>query len=458
MKTLDPSSIKYEFDRNGNIGNTTVTEIDSPTNSSIKDSPKDPEKPVPTPPYRPSGKLITIVLISTGILIAGILGYRWWHFAATHQETDNAYVAGDINPINARIAGTVLEVAIQDNQVVSPGTVLIKLDPRDSEVALQQAQAALETARYQASVAQANIRVVATNAQGQTTQAQGNIDAAAATVSASESQVLEAQAGVPVAQAQLAQVEAALVKADLDYKRYSQLAQNGAIAQQQVEAAKATYDTTIAQRNVAVEQIRQADAKLVQAEKNQANSQAKLASTQGNLQQADATSQQTEVSRQQYKVAQAAVTQAEVQLKNATLQLSYTVIKAPASGQVGNKTVQVGQRVQPGQTLMSLVQHQPWIVANFKETQLAKMQPGQLVEIKLDAVPGHRFVGRIDSLAPASGAKFALLPPDNATGNFTKIVQRVPIKVVFDADSIRGYESKVTSGMSAAVTVEVPQK
>ena len=176
------------------------------------------------------------------------------------------------------------------------------------------------------------------------------------------------------------------------------------------------------------------------------------------MQQADATSQQTEVSRQQYKVAQAAVTQAEVQLKSATLQLSYTVLKAPASGQVGNKTVQVGQRVQPGQTLMSLVQQQPWIVANFKETQLAKMQPGQLVEIKLDAVPGHRFVGRIDSLAPASGAKFALLPPDNATGNFTKIVQRVPIKVVFDADSIRGYESKLTSGMSAAVTVEVPQK
>ena len=454
MKTFDPASTKRDSDRNGAMENINKTEIES----SIDNAAKEVEKPVQTPPHRHSRQLIAIVLISTGALVVGILGYRWWNFAATHQETDNAYVAGDINPINSRIAGTVVEVAIQDNQVVSPGTVLIKLDPRDQEVAVQQAQAALETARSQARVAQANIRVVSTTAQGQTTQAQGNIDAAAATVSASESQVLEAQAGVPVAQAQLAQVEAALVKADLDYKRYSQLAQSGAIAKQQVEAAKATYDSTIAQRDVAREQIRQAEAKLTQAEKNKANSQAKLASTQGNLQQADATGQQTEVSREQYKVAQAAVTQAEVQLKNAQLQLSYTVLKAPASGQVGNKTVQVGQRVQAGQTLMSLVQQRPWIVANFKETQLAKIQPGQSVEIKLDAVPGRVFIGKIDSLAPASGAKFALLPPDNATGNFTKIVQRVPIKVVFDADSVRGYESKITAGMSAAVTVEVPQK
>ncbi len=454
MKTFDSASTKQDSDRNGARGKINTTENELSIDSVVKDV----EKLVPTQPHQHSRQLIAIVLISTGALIAGILGYRWWHFAATHQETDNAYVAGDINPINARIAGTVVAIAIQDNQVVSSGTILIRLDPNDYEVAVQQAQAALETARSQARVAQANIRVVSTTAQGQTTQAQGNIDAAAATVSASESQVLEAQAGVPVAQAQLAQVEAALVKADLDYKRYSQLAQSGAIAKQQVEAAKATYETTIAQRDVAREQIRQAEAKLAQAEKNKANSQAKLASTQGNLQQADATGQQTEVSREQYKVAQAAVTQAEVQLKNAQLQLSYTVLKAPASGQVGNKTVQVGQRVQAGQTLMSLVQPQPWIVANFKETQLAKIQPGQSVEIKLDSVPGRVFIGRIDSLSPASGAKFALLPPDNATGNFTKIVQRVPIKVVFDPANLRGYESKITAGMSATVTVEVPQK
>jgi membrane fusion protein, multidrug efflux system len=451
MQTFDPSSQTRNLDLDGNPG-ITQTAPQSGTNSSVRKARQLPPVP-PLPPRR----IIVSALLIVGAIAVGVFGYRWWRFAATHQETDNAYVAGDINPINARIAGTVIDVAVQDNQIVSPGTVLVKLDPRDYEVALQQAKAALEVARAQANVAQANIGVVATNAQGQTTQAQGNIDAAAATVAASESQVIEAQSGIPAAQAQLAQIEASLVKADLDYKRYGRLVQDGAISQQQFEAAKATYDATIAQRNAARELVQQAAAKLALAQSNRSNSQAKLGATQGNLQQANATGQQTAVSRQQYKAAQAAVAQAEAQVKNAELQLSYLVLKAPANGQVGNKTVQVGQRVQPGQTLMSLVQQQPWVVANFKETQLKQIQPGQKVEIKLDAVPNHPFVGRIDSLAPASGAKFALLPPDNATGNFTKIVQRVPVKVVFDADSLRGYESKLTAGMSVAVTVEVPQ-
>jgi membrane fusion protein, multidrug efflux system len=448
MQTLDSSDQMYKSDRNGS----TTTEIQTPATESEK--PLLP--PSGKPPSNPPSKPLVIGLVGVGAIALGIFGYRWWSFSSTHQETENAYVSGDINPINARIAGTVIDVPVKDNQIVSPGTILLKLDPRDYEVALQQAQAALESARYQATVAQANIGVSATNAQGQTTQAQGNIDAADALASASESQVIEAQAGVPAAKAQLAQVEAALVKAELDYQRYRRLVQDGAISQQQLESAKATYDAALAQRDVATEQIRQAEAKLVQAQKNLTNSQAKLAATKGNLQQANATGQQTQVSRQQYKVAQAAVTQAEVQVKNAQLQLSYTNLEAPAPGQVGNKTVQVGQRIAPGQLLMSLVQQRPWIIANFKETQLAKMQPGQRVEIKIDAVPGRAFEGRIDSLAPASGARFSLLPPDNATGNFTKIVQRVPIKVIFDGDSLKGYESRITPGMSAAVTVEVP--
>jgi membrane fusion protein, multidrug efflux system len=456
MQTVNPSSQTHNLDRSLDHSadpGTVLAESQSLTNSLVEKAPM-----LPPASRIPPRKVLAAALLTASMIAVGIFGYRWWRFTATHQETDNAYIAGDINPINARVAGTIVAVAVQDNQVVPPGTILIKLDPSDYEVGLQQAQAALEAARSQAQVAQANIGVIATNAQGQTTQAQGNIDAAAATVSASESQIIEAQAGIPAAEAQLAQVEATLVKADLDYQRYGRLVQDGAISQQQFEAAKATYDATIAQRNAAREQVRQAEAKLVQAQKNLGNSQAKLAATQGNLQQANATGQQTAVSRQQYKAAQAAVAQAEAQVKNAQLQLSYTVLKAPANGQIGNKTVQVGQRVQPGQTLMSLVQQQPWIIANFKETQLNKIQPGQTVEVRLDAFPGHSFVGRIDSLAPASGAKFALLPPDNATGNFTKIVQRVPVKVVFDAHSLRGYESRITAGMSAAVTVDVPER
>ncbi len=467
MQTLDSSDQAYNYDRNGNSTAHISTEIQT-REVQTRDVQTLPEPPVAEPPItepeklilpgpgKPSRKVLLMAGAGVGAIALIAFGYRWWHFSSTHQETENAYVAGDINPISARLAGTVIDVPVKDNQTVSPGTILLKLDPKDAEIALQQAQASLESARYQAAVAQANIGVSQTNAQGQTTQAQGNIDAAQALAAASESQVLEAEAGVPAAKAQLAQVEANLVKSQLDYQRYSQLVQDGAISQQQFESAKATYDAALAQRDVAIEQIRQAEAKVVQAQKNLTNSQAKLAATQGNLQQANATGQQTQVSRQQFKVAQAAVTQAEVQLKNAQLQLSYTTLKAPASGQVGNKTVQVGQRVQPGQLLMSLVQQRPWIIANFKETQLAKMQPGQRVEIKIDAVPGRTFGGQIDSLSPASGARFALLPPDNATGNFTKIVQRVPIKVVFDTDSLKGFEFRITPGMSAAVTIEVP--
>jgi membrane fusion protein (multidrug efflux system) len=387
-------------------------------------------------------------------MAGAIFGYRWWRYAAIHESTDDAYITTDINPINARINGTVIDVEVNDNQSVSQGDVLVKLDPRDYKVARQRVEAALESAKQQAAVAQANIGVTATTAAGQTTEAQGNIDAAAASVSTAQAALAEAQAGVPAAQAQLAQVKANLTKAELDYKRYSTLYTEGVVPQERFDAARATYKATSEEYNAVTEQIKQAQARVVQAQKNLSNAEAKLNSTRGNLQQANATGQQTEVNRRQYKAALAKIAQSTAELKNAELQLSYTSIVAPIAGRIGNKTVQVGQRVQPGQRLMSLVQTTPWIVANFKETQLEKMRPGQPVEIKIDAFPHHVFTGRVDSISPASGADFALLPPDNATGNFTKIVQRVPVKIVFDSDSIKGYETLLTSGMSVTPTVE----
>ena len=412
-----------------------------------------PSPPSPSHPH-PRRKQILFALLGIGLIAGASFGYRWWRYASVHESTDDAYVTSYIHPINARISGTVVDVEVNDNQQVSQGTLLVKLDPRDYAVAQQQSAAALASAQQQAAVAQANIGVTATNAVGQTTEAQGNIDAAAATVSTAEAALAEAQAGVPAAQAQLAQVKANLIKAELDYKRFTALAAEGAVPQEQADTARATYEATLGQYNAISEQIKQAQARVVQAQKSLANAQAKLNSTQGNLQQADATTKQTEVNRRQYKAAQAAVAQSQAELKNAELQLSYTSITAPIAGRIGNKTVQVGQRVQPGQTLMSVVQLTPWIVANFKETQLEDMQPGQAVEIKVDAFPHHSFKGKVDSLSPASGAKFALLPPDNATGNFTKIVQRIPVKIVFDPDSIRGYESRIAPGMSVVVTVD----
>jgi membrane fusion protein, multidrug efflux system len=438
----------------------------------------------PQPRSKNIKKLVLIALLGAGAIAATIFGYRWWRFASTHQETEDAYITADIHPINARIAGTVIEVKVKDNQVVSKGATLARLDLRDFNVALKQAQASLASAQEQASVAQANIGVsqanvevsqattdvTTTNAQGQTTQAQGNIDAAVASISTAQAAVLEAQAGVPATEAQRQQVEANLIKAQLDYKRYISLSQSGAIPRQQLDAAKATYDAFVAQRTAVDAQIRQAKARVIQAQQNLSNTQSKLAATRGTLQQANAGNQQAEVNRRQtqtsqrqsevsqrqYKAALAAIAQAQAQVDNAQLQLSYANIVAPTAGQVGNKTIQVGQRVQPGQTLMSVVSQRPWIVANFKETQLGKMKPGQAVEIKIDAFSNRTFHGKVDSRSPASGARFSLLPPDNATGNFTKIVQRLPVKVVFDRDSIKGYESQISPGMSAVVTVEIP--
>lgn len=411
--------------------------------------------PLTQSPRKPIRRWLLLGALSIGGIAASVYGYRWWQFAKTHQETDDAYVTADIYPINARVNGTVLEVEVQDNQSVKLKTILVKLDPHDSEVALQQAKAALNVAKQQAAVAQANIDVTSTNAQGQTTQAQGNIDAAAASISTVQASLSEAQAGVPAAQAQLAQVDANLTKAKLDYDRYNQLATEGAVPRAQFDAAQATYNALTAQRNATQEQVTQAQARVTQAQETLNNAEAKLASTKGTLQQANSVSQQTNVNRRQYQAALAAIEQAQAQVKTAQLQLSYTIIQAPNDGTIGNKTVQVGQRVQPGQTLMSVVSEKPWVIANFKETQLAKMQPGQAVEIKIDSLPDRTFIGKVDSLSPASGARFALLPPDNATGNFTKIVQRVPVKIVFEPNSIRGYESRISPGMSVIATVEI---
>lgn len=419
---------------------------------------KSPNIPPTKPAPQPIKKYLLIGGLGIGAIAVAIFGYRWWQFASTHQETDDAYVTADIHPVNARISGTRTAVAVNDNQNVRAGTVLVRLDPRDYQVALQQARDALDVAKQQAQVAQANINVTSTNALGQTTQAQGNVDAAVASISTAQAALNESQAGVPATQAQLASVEANLVKAKLDYERYNSLANEGVVPRQQFDTAKAAYDALVAQRNSMQQQVQQAKARVDQAQQNLGNAEAKLASTKGTLQQANATGKQTEVNRRQYKQAIAAVAQAQTQVRNAQLQLSYTTIVAPTAGAIGNKTVQVEQRVQPGQTMMSVVESKPWVVANFKETQLERMLPNQEVEIKIDSFPNHPFKGRVDSLSPASGAKFALLPPDNATGNFTKIVQRIPVKIVFAPQSLRGYETRVAPGMSAVITVAIAQR
>ena len=420
------------------------------------DAPPQPDVDIPqkAKSRKPSRPLI-LAALGLGAVVASGFGFRWWQYASTHQETDNATVAGHVFQISSRIPGTVLAVPVDDNQQVKAGDLLVQLDPGDYRIKMQQAQAALIVAQRQAETAQAGISLAGQTAQGQNTEAQGTINQALAEISTAQAAVNEAQSGVPVAQAELSQTEANLSKVQADLSRYQSLYESGAVSKQQLDAAQAAYDTAVAQRAAATQRVSQAQAKLTQAQQGVSQAQAQLKTSQGGLQQAQAGGQQTEVSRRQYAAANAAIAQAQSNLAEAQLQLSYTNVKSPAAGRVGRKTVEVGERLQAGQPLMAVVGNDLWVTANFKETQIAKMHAGQAVEVKLDAFPGHAFMGRINSLSPASGAEFALLPPDNATGNFTKVVQRIPVKIVLDAESVRGYESQITPGMSAVVAVEI---
>lgn len=454
-------------DRNAAVENTSRDRQDSPTTNPAGNPGTEAEPSESTEPaqekrkFSPFSKLpkrrrrLVLAGLGLGAVVAGLGGLRWWQYTSAHQSTDDAYVASNVHPVSSRVNGTVAQVLVNDNQQVQAGQVLVKLDPRDYQNQVQQAQAALAAAKQQAETARTQIAFAAQNAQGTTTQAQGDISNAEAAIANAQAQVNEAQAGVPAAQAQVAQANANLQKAQADFTRFSTLYQQGAVSREQLDTARNAYQVAQAQQNAAQQQVNQAQAKLAQAQQQVAKAQAQLTTSQGGLQQAQATGVQTQVNRNKYQEALAAVTQAQAKLKDAQLQLSYTVISAPTAGVVGNKHAEVGQRVQPGTPLMAIVDNQNWVVANFKETQLGKMHPGQPVEIKLDAFPNHPFAGHVDSFSPASGAQFALLPPDNATGNFTKVVQRIPVKVVFEPQSIQGYESRITPGMSADVSVDV---
>lgn len=416
-----------------------------------------PETQTPAPAQKPRKRPVKLILAAAGVgaIAAGAFGLNWWQYASTHEETDNATVAGHIHQISARIPGNVEQVLVSDNQEVKAGQPLVKLDPRDYQVRLQQAQADLAAAEQKANTAQINIALSAKNAEASSTESQGDIGKAQAAIAQARAQVTEAQAGIPRAQAQLAQAEANLQKAQTDYNRYSTLYSQGAIAQRDLDTARQAYQVAVAQRNAEEEGIRQAQAKLAQTQQSVATAQSGLTASQGGLQQAEAKGIQTRVSQSDFGTAKTAIAQAQTALRNAQLQLSYTTITAPAAGRVGRKTVEVGQQIQPGTPLMALVSNEYWITANFKETQLDQIRPGQKVEIELDSFPHKKFEGRVDSISPASGAEFALLPPDNATGNFTKVVQRVPVKIVFNPESIKGYEALITPGMSAVVTVDL---
>lgn len=395
--------------------------------------------------------------ITLGLAAIAALGgsAAWWMHASSIVDTDDAYVIGHVHQLSSRVSGTVAKVWVNDNQHVKAGQVLLKIDPRDFEISAASAQAALRKAQLQVGEAQSAIVDGEKQATAQNFQADSAVASSRAQVNKAEEALNDAKVGVLMSRAAVKQREAELTRALSDYERYRSLVHDRAVTSQSFDKARQDKEVAEAGLEAARAAYTQAQVKVKEAEHNFADAKTNVTKAMGTIQTALAAEAQTETRKRTATVQEAAVAQARADYENALTQLSYTNVVAPVSGKIGHKTVEVGQQIERGQALMSIVSDEKWVVANFKETQLAKMHVGQAVDIKIDSLPDKVFTGKVESMAPASGAQFSMLPPDNASGNFTKVVQRIPVKIVFDARSISGYEDKLTPGMSVIPEVHV---
>jgi len=410
--------------------------------------------PTPSGNNRGPRWVLPVVLLII-IIIGGPFGYKWWREFRTTVTTDNATIQGNVVSISGKIAGTVIGVDVTDNQKVKTGDVLIRLDRRDLDVALDSAKAALELALRQAEAARVGVDQAAVQAEARNTQAQGGLSLAGTSIDVSEQAVEAAKIAVSSAETRLAQAQAQFETAKQDFERCSALYEEGVIPKQQYDHADSAYKVALASVESAQNDITIAQTRLRQAELNVDIAKAQKLQSEGAMQSAKADAVQTDVKQKQYEAALAQVDTARVAVESVQLQLSYTEITAPSDGRLGKLSVQVGQRISPGQPLAPLVADSLWVVANFKETQLARIRTGASVKIHVDAFRGVTFTGHVESISPASGATFALLPPENASGNFTKIVQRIPVKIVFDPDTLGDYLGSLEPGMSVVVKVQI---
>ena len=381
---------------------------------------------------RPRGRKKAYALL-TLLILAGAAFYFWWH-GRNRESTDDAQVDGHLAPISAKVSGSVLEVLVDINYQVKAGQVLVRLDPRDYQARVDELQAALASAEAQANAAQANVPLVRGTTSTNTSGAAAQVSSAQADYQRAQVAAIQAEtSGIATAQANVTQAEASNRRAQLDLARMRPLIAKQEISQQQFDSYVAAADVAAAQLRAAQEQLTGARQMAQNARDAARAAQARVRQAQAGLQESRANQQQVSVTEAQSKSAAAAIQQARANLAAAELNLSYCTIVAPMDGEVTNKSVEPGQIVQPGQGLMTIVPlRDVWVTANFKETQLAKVHPGQRAEVKVDMY-SQTIPGRVDSIAGATGARTSLLPPENATGNFVKVVQRIPVKIVFDS-------------------------
>ena len=389
--------------------------------------------------------LIIVVLVVIGFFI-------YQHYFANRESTDDAQIDGHINPIAAKVSGHVVAINVEDNQFVKAGTVIVRIEDTDYKVALEKARADLAAAQTSAEAARTQVPITSTTTSSQLSFAGAGIEQAESAKAAAMKDVQKEQARFASAQARVREAQANYTKATQDLDRMKILIAKDEISKQQYDAsiatpaaAQAAWDSARAgvdENSRAIEaaqdRVRQADAKIKEA--------------QASLQATRTAPQQMAISRSNAQTALARVKQAQAVLEQAELNLQYTEVKAPIDGIVSQRRVELGQYVQIGQPLLALVPlHDVWVTANFKENQLKNMLPGQKTVVSVDAYGGRKYEGHVDSIAAATGARFSLLPPENATGNYVKVVQRIPVKIVIDkgADELH----PLRPGLSVIATV-----
>jgi membrane fusion protein (multidrug efflux system) len=393
------------------------------------------------------------VVAAIVVLLLAAGGFYYWTEMQKVESTDDAQIDGHIIAISPRVSGHVLEVLVEDEQVVKKGDVLVKLDPKDFEVAVAKAQADLQNATASLTTSQSDVPLTAMTTSSTLSGAQSARQDAAAAVSYAQRQLAVSQAKLLTAQANVKVAEANSLRNEQDVNRYKALVAKDEISKQQFDQAESTLAASRATIEAQKAGVTEAQQSVQAAEVAVEQAKAKLAQADATVESAMTGPQQVTITKSKVQEAAAKVMQQKAALEQAELNLSYVTITAPADGVVGKSGVNPGQNVEAGQQMMALIPlNDLWVTANFKENQLRTIKSGQKVTIKVDA-NGREYKGRVERVAGASGARMSLLPPENATGNYVKVVQRIPVRISIDPG--QDPEHALRPGMSVTPVVSI---
>ena len=394
----------------------------------------------PEPPAKKSGRRFIVIAIV--LLLALIAGFFYWRSTFT-EDTDDAQVDGDLYQVSARVAGQVTKVYIKEDQEVHAGDPIADIDPSDYQVALQQAEANLANARAEYVQATANVPITSVSVRT-------SVTTAGQDVQNTQASVAQARANAQAMQARILEAQANALKAQTDVDRYTPLVARDVISKQQYDAAVATATAAQAAVDVAQRDAAGAQQQVLSAEQRLASAQSQQSQNQQNA------PRQIAVQNARAQAAEASVKQAQTRIDQARLNLSYCHIVAPTNGIVSRKNVSIGDNLSVGQALLTVVPlNNLFVTANFKETQLKGMRAGQTVDIKVDALGGRHFTGKITEIGGATGSRLSLFPPENATGNYVKVVQRIPVRIDFTNLQNENQDNALRAGMSVEPSVHV---